>query len=293
MIQKLGHYALRVKDLERSVQFYTQVVGLDLTEGGECAYLRRGRDHHVLALYPIGYRNPLDPGSPEAPGLDHVAFAVPDARALGEAAQGLKAHGVAILFGPDEVDEPGHPVTLRFLDPEGYRVEVFARMDQVVGPERPHAVKPQKLGHIILHATDVQRQFRFYTEVLGFKLSDWVADFFVFLRCNPDHHALGFVSGKRPRLNHAAFEVRNIEEMKNAADLCWKEGTVISWGLGRHGPGHNLFIYYNDPEGNTIEIFSELDQIHDDATYRPLVWPPDVAADVWSRSIPERFIREH
>src|SRR6266404_4535273 len=46
---------------------------------------------------------------------------------------------------------------------------------------------PLKLGHIAYVVEDPQAIADFYCRVLGFRVSDWIEDFFVFLRCNPDH----------------------------------------------------------------------------------------------------------
>ena len=44
---------------------------------------------------------------------------------------------------------------------------------------------------------DVKKASDFYCDVLGFRVSDWMADFFVFLRCSPDHHTINLVDSKR------------------------------------------------------------------------------------------------
>src|ERR1700736_6086889 len=79
-----------------------------------------------------------------------------------------------------------------------------------------------KLGHIVLNVRDVERSARFYTEMLGFQISDaypeeMVPGGMVFLRCNPDHHGIALV-GSMPaeaanvELNHIAFEVATLGE---------------------------------------------------------------------------------
>ena len=62
-LSHLSHHALRVADVERSIRFYRNIVGIDLTERGPdgTAYMRRGPSHHALALYPSGYADPADP----------------------------------------------------------------------------------------------------------------------------------------------------------------------------------------------------------------------------------------
>ena len=78
-------------------------------------------------------------------------------------------------------------------------------------------------------------------------------------------------------------------------DHLGKNGFRLHWGPGRHGPGHNLFTYHKDPDGNTIELFTQLDIIHDEAkgyweprpwheTYPqyPRTWEVDIATvNIW------------
>ncbi len=66
----ISHHALRVKDVERSIRFYLNIVEIELTERGKdgAAYMRRGADHHVLALHPQGSRRPRRPGNDRPDG---------------------------------------------------------------------------------------------------------------------------------------------------------------------------------------------------------------------------------
>src|SRR5438309_9016622 len=85
-----------------------------------------------------------------------------------------------------------------------------------------------KLGHVVINVRDVARSVRFYTEVLGFEVSDVYPDEMVpggmaFLRCNPDHHGIALVgsmttAAENVELNHIAFEVATLEEVLRARD---------------------------------------------------------------------------
>ncbi len=91
--------------------------------------------------------------------------------------------------------------------------------DRVRQMQRPHGLPFSigKIGHVVLNVQDVERSARFYTEMLGFQISDvypeeMVPGGMVFLRCNTDHHGIALVgSTKSPaanvELNHIAFEV--------------------------------------------------------------------------------------
>ena len=53
-----------------------------------------------------------------------------------------------------------------------------------------------------------------------------------------------------------------------------KNGYRLHWGPGRHGPGHNLFTYHRDPDGHVIELFTQIDVVHDESKgyWEPRPW---------------------
>ena len=87
------------------------------------------------------------------------------------------------------------------------------------GCGKPALFTPLKLGHVAHRVLDVQETVKFYTDVLGFRVSDWHGDFFAFLRCGPDHHTVNFVIDEKPQLHHIAFEVKDWPEINRACDF--------------------------------------------------------------------------
>jgi catechol 2,3-dioxygenase-like lactoylglutathione lyase family enzyme len=171
-------------------------------------------------------------------------------------------------------------------DPSGLKVELI-RMRAAQRQKPAIGVVPRKLGHTAFFAADVQKTVDFYTQVLGFRVSDWIGDFFVFLRCGPDHHTVNFLHGPAAGMHHIAFELNDWNHVKTACDWLDKNGHQLSWGPGRHGPGHNIYTYHNNPDGVMVELFTELDQMsderagcfdarpwHKDVPQRPKVWTP-------------------
>ena len=99
----------------------------------------------------------------------------------------------------------------------------------------PFAVR--KIGHAVIFVSDIERSKRFYTEVLGFQISDiydgsMMPGGMVFLRCNGDHHCLALV-GDRPAdakdksLHHLAFELATLDEVFRARDHLKKHGARL------------------------------------------------------------------
>ena len=96
---------------------------------------------------------------------------------------------------------------------------------------------------------------KFYGEVLGFRVSDWIGDFFVFMRCNADHHAVNFIAGKNVKMHHIAFELRDFSHLQTACDLFGDRKIPIIWGPVRLGPGHNVAAFHRDHDDWVVEFY--------------------------------------
>jgi catechol 2,3-dioxygenase-like lactoylglutathione lyase family enzyme len=70
---------------------------------------------------------------------------------------------------------------------------------------REHAVRPRKLGHVVLGSTDAEATRRFFTEGIGFKISDVVPGMAVFMRCSTDHHNLLVQQASVDFLHHTSW----------------------------------------------------------------------------------------
>jgi hypothetical protein len=98
---------------------------------------------------------------------------------------------------------------------------------------------------------------------------------FRFLRCNSDHHTANFMSSnKRTGMHHIAYEIRNLDHLQSLLDHIAGRDVRLEWGPGRHGPGHNIFTYHRDPDGNNIELFTQLDSMIDESLgyFEPRPW---------------------
>ena len=147
-----------------------------------------------------------------------------------------------------------------------------------------------KLGHIVLNVADVERSTKFYTEVMGFKVSDVYTDEIapggmVFFRCNADHHGVavvGSMPGESPaiELNHVAFEVATLDEVFIAREHLKKHKVKIDFE-GRRRAGAQIAVEFRDPDGHRLEIYWGLDQIGGDGYVRP---PEEW---VWAHSLEE------
>ncbi len=174
-----------------------------------------------------------------------------------------------------------------FSGPQGTAVELFSEWSFVTKNQQGLGVGPMKLGHVASAVLDPRDIASFYERSLGFRVSDWIEDFFVFQRCGPDHHTLNFIKGEHNALHHVAFELKDLAHMLQACDVLAQHGIPIVQGPIRHGPGHNIAIYHANPDGLIVEFFIELDQMKDEELgyFEPKPWHRDFPQrpKTWSR----------
>src|SRR5712692_8326618 len=257
-IDGLRSIELGVHDLKESAEFYRKVWALeDVAAEGDTIRLRAtGREHHVLTLRE----------RPKA-SLLGVHFSAPDRATIDALHAQAKALGAKIARAPGVLEGGaggGYGFTLS--TPEGHPLTISADV-------KPHAEaiddrsRPTKLTHVVLNSAEVEKQTAFFVDVLGFKWSDstFLMDF---VRCCSDHHSIAFARGNGPCLNHMAYEMPNIDGLMRGAGRVRKTGLEIAWGVGRHGPGSNVFSYFVEPNGFVTEYTTEVEQV-DDTDFEP------------------------
>jgi catechol 2,3-dioxygenase-like lactoylglutathione lyase family enzyme len=198
---------------------------------------------------------------------------------------------------------PGIPKTVTFDDPKGTRIDVFAEQTLIAKNQPVAGIGPLKLGHLAFCVDEPKKFVEYYGRVLGFRLSDWIQDWFAFMRCGPDHHTVNFVRGQRTQMHHIAFELKDWAQIQSACDFLGSKNIQLAWGPGRHGPGHNIYTYHRNPDDQIIELFTELDKMldeklgyfdprpwHRDRPQVPKVW--DQARDIWGTPPTPDYIRQ-
>jgi len=291
-VRRIAHADFDTPDIERQVAYYTEILGLTLVaKDKDVAYLANTNDHHSVVLRK---------GS--EPRCSRIAFQIAPQDDLAAFKKQIESHGIKVESKKDP--EPTIPEMLSFEDTKGTVMEVFREREPAPQRFGEKGIVPLKLGHIAFNVVDVKKASDFYCNVLGFRVSDWMADFFVFLRCSPDHHTINLVDSKRSKLHHVAFELRNWGHLQTACDFLATKSIPLIWGPGRHGIGHNLFAYHRNPDGQIIELFTELDQMNDeelgyfeprpwhkDRPQKPKVWTKDPSAsNIWGIMPPADFL---
>ena len=142
-LRKLGHVVLNVTDLEAAVRFYTEVLGLQVSDRypttmvpGGMVFMRVNPDHHGVAL--VGGASKLEKtavehggpatGGPPSP-LNHFAFEVGSPDEVFRARAWLRKHGVPIVF--EGRRRAGCQLAVEFRDPDGNNLEIYWGIDQI------------------------------------------------------------------------------------------------------------------------------------------------------------------
>lgn len=287
-VRRIGYTTLQTPDIEAQIAYYTDVLGLTLVgrDGGR-AFLatRQGQ----LAIV-------LEPG--DAPSCSRIGFQVAPDTDLKDVSKSLAADGIKSELRGSST--PGSGMVLAFEDPKGTTLELFAEEKLLPVDGSLGGIGPLKLGHVAFHVADIKKIVDFYERILGFRVSDWRENFFVFMRCGPDHHTVNFVEhGDHVKLHHMAFELKDGGEILRACDYLGSKKIHIIWGPGRHIIGHNIFIYHRNPDRHIIECYTSLDQMkdealgyfeprpwHQDQPQRPKVWGADTYGNYWTGSRP-------
>jgi catechol 2,3-dioxygenase-like lactoylglutathione lyase family enzyme len=163
-----------------------------------------------------------------------------------------------------------------------------ARADAVL---REAAVRPRRLSHVVLGSPDADATRRFFTEGLGFKVSDRVPGVGAFLRCSTDHHNVLVQGAPVTFLHHTSWMVDDIDEVgRGGARMVANDPARHVWGLGRHHIGSNFFWYLRDPAGNFAEYASDLDVIVEDELWKAEDFSDLRAIVSWGPPIPPSFI---
>jgi catechol 2,3-dioxygenase-like lactoylglutathione lyase family enzyme len=287
MIKRVAHVAIEVSDLDRSVQFYEEYVGLSVMErDGDTVYLTCNERHHDLVLMQSAVGET---------GLHHLALEVSDGD-LSDAVDLAVAAGARPL---GDIVEPGVQAAAMIEDPTGFRWKLYSGMADA--PARPASVpRAVAFSHFNLAAPDVPRVSQFIVDGLGMRSSDWLGSredpFVCWFHCPVQgayHHGIAIINKPTLQLHHIAFDYDTIADVAARADHYVTRDRLLVWGMGRHGTGGGLFCYIEDPSGLMIELSSDMIRIGDDPRWeRAQVWDLDDprGVDVWGSSVPERWI---
>lgn len=258
-IKTLGYMGFAVSDVAAWRSFLTQKLGLmdaGTTDNGD-----------LFRVDSRAWRIAVQQG--EADDLAYAGYEVADAAGLAQMADKLKQAGIAVTTGDVSLARRrGVTGLITFADPFGLPLEIYYGASELFEkPFLPGAAvssfltAEQGLGHFVRCVPDSDKALAFYTDVLGFRLSDVIhmkmgPDVTVpayFLHCNERHHTLAIAAFPLPkRIHHFMLEVASLDDVGFAYDRADADGLITST-LGRHTNDHMVSFYAATPSGLEVE----------------------------------------
>lgn len=253
-------------------------------DGGRQLRVRHSRQRRLLSLG-VGVDDPddLDRIATSLAGIDIEARRDGDHLAAVDPATGLQV-AVSVASRIQQAATPTPPYNAPGdMERPGVRAPAILR---------PDPVRPRKLGHVVFGSTDQAATQRFFTEGLGFKVSDEAPGLASFLRCSTDHHNVLVQQAPVGFLHHTSWEVDDVDEVgRGATAMLEGHPERHTWGLGRHYIGSNFFWYLRDPAGNFSEYYSDIDCIPDDQIWEPGVVAGEKSLYSWGPPPPPSFLQ--
>ena len=266
----LHHIQLMGEDPKGLAEYHSHALMMEMSEV-EGGYLCEGPARRVF----------FTKGPKRKTG--YCAFSFPHAEQLAAYRSRLESNGATIEASVSPLfDETAFSVR----DPDD-NVFVFGVADDApVEPGNPDA----RLQHLTLRTENLPALMDYYENTLGFFLADTVTTDdkndlrTAFYASDPEHHSLAAFKANETRLDHISFELSGWDQIRDWADRFSELELPIRWGPGRQGPGNNLFIFLEDPEGNWIELSAELEVM--DETRETTSWPHSPRSlNLWGKAI--------
>ena len=250
-VQALGYMGVDASDFDPWRRFASDVFAMQVVERGPDALALRTDERCQRVLIQRSDRD----------GPAFFGFETAGAAALKETAGKLEAAGFNVTRASEkELTLRGVEEMAWCRDPAGNRIELFHSQANGEGPftaPRPHGgfrTGKMGMGHMVLHAEDVDAMSTFYRDLLSLRLSDYMVKPYrlMFLRANPRHHSVGLLQSKQNGVHHVMFEVLALDDVGRAYDFA-QDGWRIGQTLGRHSNDWMLSFYAFCPAGFMME----------------------------------------
>jgi catechol 2,3-dioxygenase len=303
LLSQLGHVEIATPCLEESTRFYVDVLGLtEVAREGSSVYLK---------CWGEWFHNSVVLTEASDAGVIHIGWRSQGPEELEVAVQRLKQCGAGLGWIDGAV---GHGPAYRFRPPGGQNMEIYWMAERYQAPPelRSRSVgRPQRwpgrgacvrqLDHVTMPTADVEPDTRWWCETFGLRLMEYqvleaAGDkwMFALVSSNEQLHDLGLLAdeqGGSGRVHHVAMWVDQVDDVRRGLEALYEAGVPIEYGPGRHMSGENTYMYFREPGGMRIEMFSGgyRNYLPD---WEPVRWrvPADGAHDQSMTPIPDSFL---
>jgi 2,3-dihydroxy-p-cumate/2,3-dihydroxybenzoate 3,4-dioxygenase len=264
-LQDICYVRLGTRDLDAADRFVRDAIGLEQTRQsrGIRHYRSDERDHTL-----VYFEGDQDDQT--------VGFELCDSEAMETATAELRALGIIVRRGSaDECEERRVKAFVAFRAPRGQHIELVVAPSRVRGNFRPSFdAGITGFSHVGLCTTDAQDDERFWIDVLGARVSDYIGPA-ALLRIDEIHHKVALFPAARSGVQHINHQVARIDDVMRSWYRLRRQNVPIVFGPGRHPTSGAVFLYFRGPDGMVFEYSTGVRQItpSQEQTYRPRQFP--------------------
>lgn len=281
-LRRIDHVCVAVDDVEQGAARYAAQFGLEI-RSVDAARATLACDYEPYSLELVKVR------AGEETGFDHCAWELRKSVSMDDARAHLKAVGA-------DWDDLGDTLVVR--DPEGFAQHIVPFLESE--DRRPpiarattslNGLRPRKLGHINRLTADMETSTRFYTDVLGMEIADYLGEAGTWFHVNAEHHQMALVNVGYAHFHHLAFDYYDFGSLRPLFDNLAQHGRWLAWGPVRHGIAQNICGYCRIPEDNLhVECYVDMEQLEPD--HEPRHWPDDRhSSNTWGPLPPRSYFR--
>lgn len=278
-LHDIRYVRLGTRDPAAAGRYAQEILGLEPArrEAGALYFRSDDRDHTLVYF--------------EGDPADHtVGFELRSAAELEAAAAALSDAGVDVRHGSAEMCEQRHvQACINFRDPSGNSIDLVVQPHhggRRFFPSRDAGITG--FSHVGLCTTDAARDERFWTEVLGARVSDRIGEA-PLLRIDEVHHKIALFPSARGGVQHINHQVERVDDVMRAYYLLKRHGVRIVFGPGRHPTSHAVFLYFEGPDGMVYEYSSGVRTISaaDEPLYVPRQFPREPGSFCMWGAVPD------
>lgn len=288
---RLSHVIYGVSDLQASMAFWADVLGLQVTDEDKSAVYLRGmeeRGHHSVVLK-----------KSETAHVEVLGFKTFDENDLERAEAFFQSKNRPTSW----IERPYQGRTLLTTDNQGMPIEFYHKMDRLAPIHQDYSlycgVKPLRIDHFNSFSPNVDEVVAFWND-FGFRVTEYTEDeesgklWAAWTHRKGNIHDIAFTNGSGPRLHHTAFWVPTPLNIIDLLDLMSTSGYLanIERGPGRHGISNAFFLYVLDPDGHRIELYCS-DYQTCDPDLEPIKWDlkDPQRQTLWGAPAPESWFQ--
>ncbi|MFC6724643.1 VOC family protein [Halobium palmae] len=291
-LAKLGHVAFETPDLEESLWFFRDIMGLKVVEReDDTAYLCGLRDyeHHTMSLT-----------EGNEGGVDHIAFRATDPESVETYASRMDELGLDV----ERVDagtEAGVGESIRFETPVGYPLEIYYDVEKPkpsegkrskirtrrYSPEYANRVYPQRIDHAHVQGPKATETADFFQDEFDFGLNevyrsadgtDW--GLWLAVTALPHDIAVHRLEEDVREFHHISYHLDHLQDLWDAADILSENGVEIDAGPGKHAITNANYLYVKDPASDVrIELFAGPGYLNFEPDWETVVWQDEIGSE--------------